>query len=163
MKDFEELGARLTEMVSANLYIRSLFDKHKMWFPQSNTVMEERDRLKPGTPEYQRADGLVWDSYDSMKIPGYFYSPYNSWDFLRQFALSWRRDVAPLLNGRFRLSVAKAKHVLALLDENQIEFDMNLADCPDDDHVSYFLAQSEDFRAFLTKAIDLDEPIECSL
>jgi hypothetical protein len=149
--------------VGADLYIRSLYDKQKQeWEPAFNNAVQERDRLSHGTPEYEKADALVWDYYERMNVSGYFRDPYNGWDVLWQFGLSWWEDVIPLLDDH-HLSVVNTKKLLDMLDAHQSLFETSMAETEEEDERQYFRQQSDALRAFLTEAIDLDEPIDCSL
>jgi hypothetical protein len=148
--------------VGADLYIRSLYDKQRNeWEPAFNKAVQERDNLTHGSPEYDRADELVWDYYERMNVSGYFRDPYNGWDVLWQFGLSWWEDVLPLLDDH-HLSVEKTKKLLAMLDEHQSFFETNMAET-EDDNQQYFEKQAEALRGFLTEAAELGEPIDCSL
>ena len=148
--------------MGADLYIRSLYDKQqKEWEPAFNKAVQERDELKHGTPEYEKAEALVWDYYERMNVSGYFRDPYNGWDVLWQFGLSWWEDVLPFLDGH-HLSVEKTKKLLAMLDEHQSLFETNMAETNDDNR-QYFTKQADALRAFLAEAVELNELIDCSL
>lgn len=149
--------------VGADLYIRSLYDRqHKDLEPAFNKAVQERDKLKRDTPEYEKADALVWDYYERMNVSGYFRDPYNGWDVLWQFGLSWWEDVLPLLDDH-HLSVEKTKTLLAMLDTHQSEFDDRMAETEDEDDRKHFINQADALRAFLAEAVELGEPIDCSL
>ena len=149
--------------VGADLYIRSLYDKQKKeWEPHFNQAVQERDKLTRGTPEYEQADELVWDYYERMNVSGYFRDPYNGWDVLWKFGLSWWEDVLPLLNDH-QLSVVDTKKLVDMLDAHQSQFESALAETEEEDEPQYFRRQSEALRAFLSEAIELGEPIDCSL
>lgn len=157
-----QTARRGVSSVGADLYIRSLYDKQREeWEPAFNRAVQERDELEHGTPEYEKADALVWDYYERMNVSGYFRDPYNGWDVLWQFGLSWWEDVLPLLDGH-HLPVEKTKTLLAMLDKHQSLFDTNMAET-NDDNQTYFTKQADALRAFLAEAVELGEPIDCSL
>ncbi len=97
-----------------------------------------------------------------MNDVGYFRDPYDGWDVLWQFGLSWWENVLPLLDKDHRLSVVDVKHVLAMLDEHEGEFQDNLSRCPSEEW-EYFETQENSLRAFLDQAIEMNEPIACNL
>jgi hypothetical protein len=94
--------------------------------------------------------------------PRVFPDPYNDWDVLWQFGLSWWNDVIPMLDEDARLSVANARRLLAMLDQREESFEERLAGLPDKKQQSYRDRYIE-LRQFLNQAIALDESVSCSL
>ena len=103
---------------------------------------------------------FVSNSHDSGR--GYFRDPYNSWDLLWQFRLSWWTDVIPMLDAERYLSVEKAAALLTMLKEREPVFEENLRALKAPD-AQYFREQYRSFREFLDEAIRLNEAVECSL
>jgi hypothetical protein len=108
------------------------------------------------------ADLYIRSLHDTDEQDGYFRDSYNGWDVLWQFGLSWWNDVLPLLDSQSSLSVEKILALLALLDERQSQFDDNMTERAEDDR-SYFQQKARELRGFLQQAIELNEPIDCSL
>lgn len=149
--------------MGADLYIRSLYDEQtKVWQPLFDEAVRRRDKLPTGTPEYEEAQKRVGQCFENMNDVGYFRDPYNGWDMLWRYGLSWWTDIIPLLDKDHRLSVANVEHVLALLDEHEDEFEDNMSECPPEER-EYFETQAKSLRDFLNQAIELDEPIACIL
>ena len=108
------------------------------------------------------ADLYIRSLNETDEQEGYFRDPYNGWDVLWQFGLSWWNDVLPLLDDQSSLSVEKVSSLLAMLDEHQSEFDDNMAERDEKDR-GYFQQQARELRGFLQRAIELNEPVDCSL
>ena len=70
-----------------------------------------------------QAQQRVEHCYDQMLSQGYFRDPYNNWDVLWQFGLSWWTDVIPMLDKEARLSVPQAKLLLEMPQERQGTFE----------------------------------------
>lgn len=100
--------------------------------------------------------------FDKLHDRGYFRDPYNPWDLLRTFDLSWWVDITPLLDSEQRLSVANARKFLEILTQREATFKSSVASMPSNDK-QYFQEQYRRLQRFLQEAIDLDQPIECSL
>ena len=112
--------------------------------------------------EYERPPKRVDECFDHLREAGYFRDPYNGWDVLWHFGLSWWYNIIPLLDADRNLSVSNIKKVLAMLDQYQAVFDDDVRECTPEDH-EYFEGQAKALRQFLRQAIELNEPIACSL
>ena len=97
-----------------------------------------------------------------MLSQGYFRDPYNNWDVLWQFGLSWWTDVIPMLDQEARLSVPQAERLLQMLRDREGTFEERVEAIRAEEQ-AYFRRRSVELRAFLNQAIALDEPIDCSL
>lgn len=149
--------------MGADLYLRSLYEKQEAeWRPRFDEAVKERNRTKRGTPEYEAAQQRVEECYEQLHGLGYFRDAYNDWDVLWRFGLSWWNDVSPLLSRGRWLSVENAERVVSLLAQREDEFKDNMAECSAEDRV-YFEGKAKALRAFLNLAIELGEPIDCSL
>jgi hypothetical protein len=99
-----------------------------------------------------------------MHESGYFRDSYNDSNLLWRFGLSWWADVGPLLDGPQQrlLAPAKAAELLALLDERAARFTESLNELAPEE-VGYFLEKRRAFTDLLRHAIELGEPIDCSI
>lgn len=149
--------------MGADLYLPSVYDpNYRQWEPLFNEAVAKRDSHKRGTPEYERAQERVLECYQAMYSAGYFRDPYNSWEVLAKFGLSWWDDVIPLLTDEGLLPPERAQGLLERLDARYGEFEDNLAQCDPPDH-AYFVEQWLALEKFLRQAISLGEAIRCSL
>jgi hypothetical protein len=149
--------------MGADLYIDSLYEPNQaVWVPQFEEAARLCDSLTPETPEHEEARERLKYCHEQMNSRGYFRDPYNDWDVLWQFGLSWWNDVIPMLDEDARLSVANARRLLAMLDQHEESFEERLAGLPDKKQQSYRDRYIE-LRQFLNQAIALDESVICSL
>ncbi len=102
---------------------------------------------------------------------GYYRDSYNNTNLLWQYDLSYWTDVGALLDKDNFMSVANIKYFLALIAENELPNPPKLDDgaVVDDDENSleawynYFVEKKQKLMDFLLKAIELNEPIYCSI
>ena len=96
----------------------------------------------------------------------HFYDPDpHDWlmdDVLWWFGLSWEEDVSPLLDEQQLLSVHKIERLLVMLEERRVHFQDSMLECLQEDR-PFFEKRAEELRDFLKEAVDLGQPIECSL
>lgn len=125
------------------------------------------------------------------EMAGYFRDPYNSYDLLWQFGLSWWEDILPLEDKDGNISPKQAKDVLEWLQLRQGKFESNMLDLingrnhawdfeypkgkppvlsPDEmslkergELVKSYRKRYQELQAFLNKAIELKSNIICSL
>lgn len=146
--------------MGADLYITPLHEKQRQqWEPQFEEAVRQRDSLKLGSKEYEQAEAEVDRCYQKMREQGYFRDPYNDWDLLWKFRLSWWEDVIPMLDSDDRLSVAEAQNLLAMLKERENVFELRIAVLPSDDQ-PYFRSRYCALQEFLNRAIELNTPID---
>lgn len=170
--------------MGADLYIESLYDTNRRKYESLfNTACSDRDRLvtKLGgretkgvyeKPSVKAIQAKVEKYYDKMYAKGYFRDSYNGTSVLWRLNLSWWTDVIPMLNNgflkggnlvRFRNSVANAVMVrptVAELRESHCTVDKK--NTPATWH-KYYRDKRERLVKFLDTAIDLGEPVRCSL
>ena len=149
--------------MGADLFINSLFEPNQARCrSQFAEAIAQRDSLPEGSSMYQEAQARAEEFFDRMYSQGYFRDPYNSWDLLGKFGLSWRNDILPMLDSKNYLAVEGTKRLLALLDEREICFEdqVSILDATDQQD---FRSRYIEFRQFLNQAVALGEPIECSL
>jgi chaperonin cofactor prefoldin len=149
--------------MGADLYIMPLHQQQRQqWEPQFEAAVRRRDSLKRGSKEYQQAQEEVEECYEKLHEEGYFRDPYNDWDLLWKFGLSWWDDVIPMLDKEGCLSVAQVRSLLAMLKERENVFALKLAEFPAEEQ-RHFRSRYTDLQKFLNQAIELNTPIEASL
>jgi hypothetical protein len=149
--------------MGADLYLESVYGPaRRKWEPKFNAAAAERDRHAEGTPERARWQKRVSRYYDKMYGEGYFRDPYNDWEVLAKFGLSWWTGVIPQLDPQRFLAVADAARLLTQIEEQEAQFAENLAELSPQD-ARYFRQRAKELKAFLRTAIDRNEPIRCSL
>jgi hypothetical protein len=149
--------------MGADLYIREVFDaNHGKWSGPFEQAVARRDRLSKDSPECRQAQREVDEYSEKMYEHGYFRDPYNDWDLLWQFELSWWNDIQPLLDDRCWLSYTQAQQVLAMLRRREPIFERNLAEFSPGVQEN-FRSRYAQLQGFLNQAVQLQLPIECSL
>jgi hypothetical protein len=149
--------------MGADLYINSVFQRQRQeWEPEFHKANELRNSLSRGSAEYQRAQARAEECFHKMYERGYFRDPYNDYDLLLKFNLSWWGDVIPMLNARSELTIAQACHLLDMLKERQDIFQRNMAPMRAKER-KYFLDRYADLQKFINDAVELNSPIDASL
>jgi hypothetical protein len=149
--------------MGADLYINSIYEpQHAKIEPLFNQAVALRNSLPEGSAERQRAQTQVQEYADQLYAAGYFRDPYNNWDLLWQFGLSWWNDVVPKLDQDDNLAPREATWLLRNLQSREQRFEMAIRDLPAK-HQEYFRERYEVLRAFLNSAIERNESILCSL
>jgi hypothetical protein len=149
--------------MGADLYITPLHQQQRQqWEPQFEEAVRRRNSFKTGSEEYRQAQAAVEECYEKLHEQGYFRDPYNSWDLLWKFGLSWWEDVIPMLDHHGRLSVAQVQSLLAMLNERENVFSLRLAELPAEDQ-RHFRRRYADLQKFLNQSIELNTPIDTSL
>src|SRR5207244_12216175 len=110
----------------------------------------------------RKAQAKVMECHEKMYELGYFRDPYNDFDLLWKFGLSWWDDVIPMLDDQSRLSVSQSEQLLAMLRERENVFELRLATLPAQER-EHFRHRYSDLQNFLNEAIELGAPIEASL
>jgi len=149
--------------MGADLYIHSLHEPQRArWEREFEAAVNHRDSLPADSPERDEAQVRVHQCFVQMRSQGYFRDPYNSWDLLWQFGLSWWIDVIPMLDEDSCLTVGAAKTLLAMLTEREDVFGERLSALSETDE-QYLRDRYVELRQFLNQAIALGEAIDCSL
>ena len=149
--------------MGADLYINSLYEpEHTRWEAEFEATVKLRDSLPSGSPERAIAEKRVAHCFEQMQSRGYFRDPYNNWDLLWQFGLSWWKDVIPMLDKDSRLTATAATKLLGMLTEREDTFEERLSAFSEKDE-QYFRARYAELRQFFNQAISLGESIDCSL
>jgi chaperonin cofactor prefoldin len=149
--------------MGADLYITSLYERQRQqWEPQFEEAAKRRDSLERGSEEYRKAQAKVEECHEKMNECGYFRDPYNDWDLLWKFGLSWWEDVIPMLDKENRLSASQAEELLVMLRKRENVFELRLATLPAQER-EHFHRRYAALQKFLNQAIELDAPIDASL
>jgi len=166
--------------MGADLYIRSIHDKaNAEHMPKFNTAAKVRDALieaKVDQSEIDLAQEVVTKHYDAMyDHGGYFRDSYNSTSLFWQLGLSWWGDTASYINSNGKIVPSKAKLLLEWLKSRtlavptldslkgaKVSLDPNSEDSLQAWH-EFFIAKKKRFEDFIQTAIDLNEPIDCSI
>ena len=149
--------------MGADLYINTLYQPNRQkWDPEFKKAIPLRDSLAPGTLEHSQAQEQVEECYNKLRGRGYFRDPYNDYDLLWKFGLSWWTDVVPMLNADNQLSAEQAEVLLAMLKERTGVFQEKLAELTPRDR-RYFLDAYAELQKFLNEAIELKTLIDASL
>jgi hypothetical protein len=140
-----------------------------------NAAAEKRDKAGRGTPEAEAAQKEVSEAMDKMYAGGYYRDSYNATNCLNRVGLSWWADVVPLCrkkDGRMGLrNLKKFRNMVAKAPLKPVTREQLLANhaTVDDGENSveawnkYYADGIKELIAFLDKAIELKEPIDCSL
>ena len=161
--------------MGADLYIRSLSEAcRKQWEPVFNAACRKRDKFGRGTPEGDAAQKEVNEAYDKMFAEGYFRDSYNATNCLNRVGLSWWADVVPLCNKKGQMGIRNIRKFRKMITDAKLEpmtKEQLLANhATVDDGVNsveawnkYYADGIKELLAFLDKALELKEPIDCSL
>lgn len=160
--------------MGADLYINSIYDPHyekvRPQFDEACRVRNALDRTLQPTA-YAEAQAEVDRLYQELDSTGYFRDSYNSSSLFWIIGLSWWSDVGDMLDDEGDLQPAKAQELLDIVKGREPRLKTYLADHdfskdwsePRAEIVAYFEDKYERFKAFLQQAIDLNEPIHCSI
>ena len=159
--------------MGADLCLNSVFRKHRdRYAPKFDHWVAKRDTLNKAGQQAaaDEAQKQVLKYYDKMYQRGYFRDSYNSSNLLWLFELSWWRDVLEVLVAKDgKMSPENTVYFLRLLEDRESLFQANLAKVKPADGETraevkqYFRKKYERLKAFLRKAIDRKECIQCSL
>ena len=161
--------------MGADLYIQSIRDKaEKEHRPEFDAAVKKRSTFERGTPEADAAQVYV-DAAFSKLFPedGYFRDSYNATSVLRTWGLSWWVDVIPMLTDEGFLTVDGTRALLDRLRSRPrvfptIEQIVEQFGRVDEKNTiegwhEYFADKQRRLIQFLEHAIELNEPIRCSL
>jgi hypothetical protein len=160
--------------MGADLYIQSQHDKtQKKWGPIFEAAVRKRDGFERGSAEAEEAQKEVDAAYKGLCSPeGYFRDSYNCTSILWQLGLSWWRDVGDMLDDEGYMQPEKIKEFLAMIEAAELPEpeQLKLENATIDDgensreawHKS-FVDHRKQLIAFLGHALDLNEPIYCSI
>jgi hypothetical protein len=111
---------------------------------------------------YENDDGVLADRAARNQVADQSAPRHPSVNLLSRFELSWWRDVLPMLDSKNYLPVAGVKRLLGMLQDREAGFQTSLTVLPPENR-QYFQERSQELQRFLQQAIDLNEPIYCSL
>lgn len=171
--------------MGADIYLNSLYQKnHDLYYPQFTEAAALRDRLQNAGDEEgaEQVQTLVSDLYEKMYETGYYRDSYNDSNFFWLLDLSWWQP--PLKYTRQGTwTPAKCKKILKIIDtrmqngtfqQNFLkkfapdvlqEEDPKLIDAATESEAwrKFFIGKYEKLTSLLRQAIDLNEPLECSV
>lgn len=162
--------------MGADLFIPSLSTACRAkWEPVFKAACAKRDKLGRGTSAWEAAQKEVTEACDKMYAEGYYRDSYNATNCLNRVGLSWWKDVVPMCRKKdgvmslrnvkkFRNMVAKAKIEPVTRDSllaahATVDNDTNSVEAWN----KYYVDGIKELIAFLDKALELKEPIDCSL
>lgn len=162
--------------MGADLYIKSITDKAKAEYqPYFDKAVKVRDSLPKDTEASETAQELVTYFYDRMyPDEGYFRDSYNATSLLATLGLSWWQDVGKMLNSKGNLKghkLAQFRDMVAEASQNLPDKDtlakngakLDEGDNSVDAWHKYFQEKRQRLLNFLDHAIDLKEPVYCSI
>jgi len=153
--------------MGADLYIKSISDaSQRKYEPEWRKWINARDKAK--TEEESKRCQQEAVKYFDLMYPedGYFRDSYNASNLLWQFDLSWWRDIGPMLDENGYLSMPKIRALRDTVAPKGVPNPPKDVDKWDEDAdtvYKYFVDKKERFLRFLDKAIELNEPIFCSI
>ena len=156
--------------MGADLYLHSIYDKnYDKWNPVFEAAVKSRDSFPHGSPQAKAFQDEVNLAYSRMYTEdGYFRDSYNNSSVLWRLGLSWWSDIIPMCE-KGMLSPKKAKRLRSMIEKRPLALptEEDLKSWGGEDSIeewaSYFTQKKGQLIAFLTRAIVLDEPIDCSL
>ena len=92
-----------------------------------------------------------------------FRDSYNKWSIFRPLDLSWWRDVVPMCDERGNLSPEKAKELREILIDKKRIWSYKVEGVYLPEYVTATNQGIDELIGLLTKAIEENSPIECSL
>lgn len=162
--------------MGADLYIESVYrpnhDKYKKLF---HRACIKRDIKAKTEDEKKKVQAEVDKYFNLMYDKGYFRDPYNSCNVLWQMGLSWWTDCGDLLNKRTCcMSPINAKRFKKMIEERPLSSfnrwkrtknGKKFVDRTDplEDWYEYFVEARQELIDFLNQAIEMKEPIWCSI
>ena len=148
--------------MGADLYLYSLHNVcEEKYKPLFDKWVKTRDEATSDEAK-DKAQKKVSFYYDAMMSDGYFRDSYNNSSLFWQYELSWWSDLGEMLDKEGYLAVDECKKLLAMLEENNETFEENVGKL-DLEAREYFIKKDITFKNFLKQAIELDEPIYCSI
>ena len=148
--------------MGADLYINSLSDKCKEKYEPLFEEWVEKRNSTEDIMEKDKCQKKVSEYYDKMMGEGYYRDSYNDSNLLWKYGLSYWDWFGKLLDKEGNLTPTKARIVLMTMDDGINDFGEELKDLSGEEKV-FFMKKDKEFRKFLQTAIDLDEPIYCSI
>lgn len=163
--------------MGADLYIHKIYDPQSAKYqPLFDKAVELRDSIPEDDKKLQAtAQKTVELLYGKTHEVGYFRDSYNTTSVLWTLGLSWWKDIGEMLDDDGNMQPEKIREFLALVKNADQRFptakELIVKHCVVDDkkkngietwHKMYADARKE-LVEFLEKAIELNEPISCSI
>jgi len=173
--------------MGADIYLHSKFDKNYDVVNEEIEQITSLYALTSGASIIDLAQGED-DKFSSMIVPllekafsvGYFRDPYNNNSLFKQLGLSWWKDVTPKLDDNGFLSVENCKWLLEEIQNRRIgenvsdeepvilaihsvlEIETNKKEL-DSEFLDYLIQKKVQLCNLIKDAIELNEPLYCSL
>lgn len=162
--------------MGADIYIESISEAcREKYGPKFEAAVAKRETATD-PKEKEAAQKLVSKYYDLMYGRGYFRDSYNGTSLFWCLGLSWWGDTGGELDDEGYLSVQGCKNLLAEVKARNVPTLKKMPEYLDGKYVvldddenspavwrKYFVNKRRRFIRFLEKAIELDEPIRCSV
>lgn len=159
--------------MGADLYLRSAFEKNRAKYAPKFSRWAGRRNAYRDLGQHQaaaEAQKQVSKYYQKMYERGYFRDSYNRSNLLWLFDLSWWEDLHNVLTDEHGvMNPEAAERFLQLLADRESAFEANLKKLEVIEGETrekverYFRKKYQHLKAFLQKAIDRNESIDCSL
>jgi len=165
--------------MGADLYIESVFNrKYEALRPELDRLSKAMSKAR-GEGDYERAEEIrkeyatlcdeIWTEEN-----GYFRDSYNVTSILWRLGLSWWTDIGPMLDDEGYLHPKEIRELLAYVESTELnlptreELEENYAKVDNDENSveswhQYYIEKKDRFVRFLKRALELNEPIRCSI
>jgi hypothetical protein len=145
--------------MGADLYIESLFKaNNKRYSARFEEAVRRRDRAKTENAKdahQQKVD----EYYGRMYEVGYYRDSYNDSNLFWKLGLDYWVWFAGFLDKERLLHPDKAELALGEIESRKHLLD----EIEPDEEQQYFREKYDDLTAFLRTAIEMDEPVQCSI
>ncbi len=162
--------------MGADLYIQSNYEKNKAEFkPLFEAAVEERNALPEGKARDAAQRKVIKYSNKMHDESGYFRDSYNGTSLMRVINMSWWKDIGPMINedgnlephkAQMLLEIVRAKKIIpiteAFLRESHCQVTKTGLNSVESWEKS-FADRKAEFERFLKRAVNLNEPIRCSI
>ena len=132
-----------------------------------------KEALEKLVIKVNKAQKTVNRYYDKLLGDGYFRDSYNGTAIMSMIGMSWWQDVIPMLDDDNNLTPKKAKALLEKIKQSKIKKItkelLKNKHCKVDDLEDvlswrrFFVKKKKNLEKFIEQAIELNEPIYCSL
>lgn len=152
--------------MGADLYIDSVYQANmKKYNPLFEAAARARNEAKHDKKLEADLQKIVTYFYEKTMSEGYFRDSYNDSSLFKTLDLSWwQLSREGVINKKGKLMPTKAKALLKIIEsKDEMKLPKGDSEWSDDEIKEYFEEKKARFIAFLKQAIELKEPIECSV
>lgn len=146
--------------MGADLFIMSIFDKNREKYQaEFDRAVERRNAETDAAKKekHQKKVAILWDKMYSSK--GYYRDSYNSSNLLWALGLDYWIWLEGLLDDDRKMSVENMIYVVSEIKKRDITQDKERSK----DVLIYLKNKKKELLQFLQLAIEMDEPIKCSI